>query len=75
MNGNQNLRQLALDVAATCFNDAVAMNIQLARLRTVSGWYCGQSGMSLDDTMVQTETLVGMVLDEVEGLRAAAAQG
>lgn len=37
MNGNQNLRQLALDVAATCFNDAVAPSVQLARLRTVSG--------------------------------------
>lgn len=63
------LRQIALEVAASCGHDNVALNIQIGRARVVTAYFAATKGLSLDEAQVLAETIVSLVLDEVAAMR------
>lgn len=72
---HDNLRQIALEIASTCYRDNVALTIQIGKLRTTTAWFCANQGMTLAASQETAETMVGVVLDEVMTLRAATGLG
>lgn len=66
------LRNLALEIAASAGNDNLALAVQIGRVRFLSGFHYGSTGADMAAAEVATEALVAAILDEVIALREMA---
>ena len=68
------LKQLCLEVAATCDGHPTLMAAQIGRLRVISAWYWGKQGLDFEETEMATEAMVAKTLDAIADLQRLGGQ-